>query len=560
VAELIPVSALSPYNGVVGVATDGCGDVLVVADTVAGLRTSGVRRFDADGRFLSDVIPPFGPLVAGWSVEVDSTGNVYVTDQLTGVWKVLPDGTTFLLASLPGATALAICRDRFVPPCPRDPPACVLAPSLAIPCPSDLEPPGVQLDGSGSSAADDGPLEYSWTTDCPGGTFDDEGAAQPFLAVPDAPCDLECTVTLEVTSAYGVTSSCATLLSVADEVPPALSAPADLEVECPEPASGPGSEAEWLASAVATDACGEAVVLHRLVEEIPGCGGTVTRVHELWAVDECGLESARELRTYAVVDTTPPLLAAPADLEVECPEPASGPGSEAEWLASAVATDACGAAVVLHRLVEEIPGCGGTVTRVHELWAVDECGLESARELRTYRVVDTTPPSFSGGGEEFEVGLWPPGHGYVAFDVADLARATDACGLAVVLATGCASDQPEDAPDGRSGDAAGGDAADRAEANGDGHTDEDCVVSLDGTRFAARAERLGSCGTGSARTYVVELTATDECGNSASSAGRVVVGHDRAGGGFAVRGRWLPPGAPPPFPSVHATTYGAGCP
>jgi hypothetical protein len=407
-------------------------------------------------------------------VEVDSTGNVYVTDQLTGVWKVLPDGTTFLLASLPGATALAICRDRFVPPCPRDPPACVLAPSLAIPCPSDLEPPGVQLDGSGSSAADDGPLEYSWTTDCPGGTFDDEGAAQPFLAVPDAPCDLECTVTLEVTSAYGVTSSCATLLSVADEVPPALSAPADLEVECPEPASGPGSEAEWLASAVATDACGEAVVLHRLVEEIPGCGGTVTRVHELWAVDECG--------------------------------------------------------------------------------------LESARELRTYRVVDTTPPSFSGGGEEFEVGLWPPGHGYVAFDVADLARATDACGLAVVLATGCASDQPEDAPDGRSGDAAGGDAADRAEANGDGHTDEDCVVSLDGTRFAARAERLGSCGTGSARTYVVELTATDECGNSASSAGRVVVGHDRAGGGFAVRGRWLPPGAPPPFPHAHATTYGGGCP
>ena len=117
-----------------------------------------------------------------------------------------------------------------------------------------------------------------------------------------------------------------------------------------------------------------------------------------------------------------------------------------------------------------------------------------------------------------------------------------------VSVTGCASNQPEDAPDPRSPD----------DGNGDGHTTEDCVLSEDGTRFAVRAERLGSCGAGSARTYTIELTATDECGNSAMSDGVVTIDHDGRADGTD-KGLSLRPNEALPFPVSHPTTYARGC-
>jgi hypothetical protein len=334
-----------------------------------------------------------------------------------------------------------------------------------------------------------------------------------------------------------------------DTTPPVIIAPPDKTVECPDPPSGPDSEVEWLASARATDGCGTPTVMHQLISSIDECGNTFTRVHEFWAVDECGLESTRERRTYRVIDTTPPGLLAPADLTVECPAPHDGPQSEEEWLASASATDACGMAAVLHRLVSSTDDCGDTFTHVHEFWAVDECGLESTRELRTYKVVDTTPPDFSQPGDQFAFSIWPPNHGYVVYSTNDVVSASDGCGLVSVRATGCESSQPEEVHQGRTRD--GG--------NGDGRTFEDCVVSIDGSQFAVRAERLGACGRDSMRIYSVGFTATDECGNTAPGVGRIMVEHDRSNHQPVRRGKKLGPNDPPPFPYLHPTRYGPGC-
>jgi hypothetical protein len=338
--------------------------------------------------------------------------------------------------------------------------------------------------------------------------------------------------------------------AVVDTTPPTLAAPADAVVECPAPVSGAGSEAAWLASASASDACGAATIQSRILENVAGCGLTFRHAWEIWAVDACGLESPRVRRSFEVVDTTPPTLAAPADAAVECPAPASGPGSENAWLASASASDACGSAHVERNLIADLPGCGATGTRVWEMWAVDACGLESSRVQRRFSVQDTTPPVFGGGaGPQFTASLWPPNHGYVVFAVADVASASDACGGIVLRATGCSSDQPEDVQGGSADDG----------ANGDGHFAEDCVLAVDGTQFAVRAERLGSCGADSARSYAIELTATDECGNAARALGTVRVEHDRSGQQSVRQGRKLGPNDPPPFPYVHDTTYGQGC-
>jgi hypothetical protein len=189
-----------------------------------------------------------------------------------------------------------------------------------------------------------------------------------------------------------------------------------------------------------------------------------------------------------------------------------------------------------------------------ELTVTDAAGL-SASCSTTVAVVDDVPPLLATGAEPlFQAAVWPPSHGYVVFAVADAVSAVDACTAVTLAASGCASDQPEEVHQGATGD--GGDGG-----NGDGRFLEDCVISEDGTLFAVRAERLGACGADSARTYTLAITAWDECGNAATGTGTVRVDHDRSGGpaGPSPSGHALPPHAPPPFPYVHATSYGAGC-
>ena len=372
----IPASSFAPGTSeIIGIATDGNGEIFVVEHSTG----TAIVHFDVDGGFLSNLVPAGGPIDFGLYLEFDSAGNLYVADGALGtIWKILPDGTITALATVPGAVGLAMCRDRFIPR-RGGPPNCDAGGPVRLSCASSLDAPGFQLDGSASGADDGGPITYSWTTDCPSGSFDDPFAARPFLIVPDAPCDLTCVVYLAVTDLNGEAASCE----------------------------------------------------------------------------------------------------------------------------------------------------------------------------QTVTVLDDTPPTFTRSGDQFSVKLWPPNHGYVVFDVADVAGATDACGSVTFVATGCSSDQPEDAPERAP--------RSRNDVNGDGHTVEDCVISLDGSRFAVRAERLGSCGADSARTYGIALTATDECGNAASSQGVVIVEHDRSTRSNVRFGLSLPPNEPPPFAYRHDTVYGSGC-
>ncbi len=80
------------------------------------------------------------------------------------------------------------------------------------------------LNGSGSTDPDGDPLTYSWTTDCPGGSFNNSTAPQPTLTVnTSALANLGCTVSLRVTDNHGLSSvSDSAAVTIQDTTPPVI--------------------------------------------------------------------------------------------------------------------------------------------------------------------------------------------------------------------------------------------------------------------------------------------------------------------------------------------------
>ncbi|MBI3417008.1 MAG: HYR domain-containing protein [Verrucomicrobia bacterium] len=88
----------------------------------------------------------------------------------------------------------------------------------------------VILNGTGSSDPNGAVFTYSWSSDCPGATFDDPTLPAPTLTLDSAVIPETCNVTLVVSNAFGLTSSCTTTVTVVDTTPPTITCPADISV------------------------------------------------------------------------------------------------------------------------------------------------------------------------------------------------------------------------------------------------------------------------------------------------------------------------------------------
>jgi len=81
----------------------------------------------------------------------------------------------------------------------------------------------VQLDGSRSGGCLPGHLFFVWTTDCPGGSFDDPTSQTPILTLEGPPpCPLVCEVTLSVFDERGREFRRSTTVTVIDAIPPEI--------------------------------------------------------------------------------------------------------------------------------------------------------------------------------------------------------------------------------------------------------------------------------------------------------------------------------------------------
>jgi hypothetical protein len=190
--------------------------------------------------------------------------------------------------------------------------------------------------------------------------------------------------------------------------------------------------------------------------------------------------------TVSVVDTTPPVIACPADQMLEC----SAEGAVASF--APTVTDNCGASVTCTppsgtNISEDSPTAVSCV-------AVDNSGNRASCRFQI-AVQDALPPvvTTKADANGFIASLWPPNHAYHRVSLADcIKEAIDTCdGAAVTSAiVNVTSDEPE---------------------SGKGDNTCNDIVIVDSTHVQLRAERNGK---GDGRVYSISAAVTDDDGNS----------------------------------------------
>jgi hypothetical protein len=130
------------------------------------------------------------------------------------------------------------------------------------------------------------------------------------------------------------------------------------------------------------------------------CPDSYTLVRQWTTADRCG-NTRIHIQRLSVVDLTPPRIAVPPPLALECNAAGGVDASDPRiqsWLAAATASDDCGDATVSHDAPRLLPsGCApGAATDVHFV-ARDDCG-NSTPGSSAITVADTTPPVLSACG------------------------------------------------------------------------------------------------------------------------------------------------------------------
>jgi uncharacterized repeat protein (TIGR01451 family) len=185
------------------------------------------------------------------------------------------------------------------------------------------------------------------------------------------------TVTCTATDGSGNTANCSFFVTVQDDTAPAITCPADIQLEC-----GASSDPSNTGSATATDNCTANPTLTH--SDQPVAGG----LQRTWkATDEHGNE-ATCVQTIQIVDTTAPTITAPADVEVK-PDPDQCTASVVE-LGSPSASDICGSVT----LNNDAPSAFPVGTTIVTWTATDENGNTSTSQ-QSVTVVDNQSPTVS---------------------------------------------------------------------------------------------------------------------------------------------------------------------
>ena len=393
-------------------ATDACGNVSVCTQTILVQDTTAPTiTCPADAVFECDGAGNLGE-IDNWLADVsasDTCSGVTITDDYAGLGDDCGDTgsatVTWTATDTCGNTATCAAtvtvEDTTAP---------------TITCPDDLP---LECDGSGNSAAIAAWLELAGADDICGGaaiTHDYVGLSDDCGATGAA------TVTWTATDACGNSAMCTATVTVSDNLPPTITCPDDLTLECP-------ADTCTIKTGVAqgSDVCGD-VTIAFADESTPGCGDTEVIARTWTVTDDCGL-SVTCVQTITVQDTTAPLVTCPGDLVVEC----DGAGNTIDidaWLAVASASDTCNGVTLTSDYAGLSDDCGDTGSATVTWTATDTCG-NTATCSATVTVEDTTAPTITcpddlplecdGSGNSAAIAAW-----------LELAGADDICGGAAI--------------------------------------------------------------------------------------------------------------------------------
>jgi uncharacterized repeat protein (TIGR01451 family) len=302
-------------------------------------------------------------------------------------------------------------------------------------------------------------------------------------------------------TANGLTSEATRIVTVeADNSAPiiTLNGANPMTVECHTSFTDPG--------AVAHDACAGDFAATASGSVNPNTVGTYTITYN--ATDPSGHAAAPVTRTVNVVDTTKPVVTAPANVTVS-----TGAGNTSctvtvsnATLGTASATDSCVGAVSVTRT--GVPSGNifpaGTTTITYS--ATDASG-NTGTATQTVTVIDNTAPIIT--LNSFAPSMWPPNHKYETFQVSQFVTgASDNCdsgvGLSSVVVEKVTSDEAEN-------------------SGGDGNTLNDIVIAANCKSVQLRAERDGG---GNGRVYTITFRVRDASGNTTRATRKVVVPHN----------------------------------
>ena len=196
------------------------------------------------------------------------------------------------------------------------------------------------------------------------------------------------TIEWTATDHCGLTATAtATITILEDDVPPVVTPPADITLDCDdinETNDASAIIAAFLDGATATDNCdSDPVITYTGAMGIDICVGGVQTI-EWTATDHCGLTATATATITILEDDVPPVVTPPADITLDCDdinETNDASAIIAAFLDGATATDNCDPDVV-PVLTENITP-GSYVNRYlyrwctdHRIWTVtDNCGL-----------------------------------------------------------------------------------------------------------------------------------------------------------------------------------------
>jgi HYR domain len=204
------------------------------------------------------------------------------------------------------------------------------------------------------------------------------------------------------------------LITVRDTTRPSLACPANVVLECPADTTTNNTGV-----ATALDACGAVALTYSDIVS-NSCAGTKTIWRTWTATDDCG-NATNRVQTITVRDSTPPALAVPIDVVLECPADTSTNNTGV-----AAASDACGTVAITYS--DSVSnGCGGTRIISRRWTATDACG-NSTNAVQTVTVRDSTPPVLT---LPASVVLECPAD--VSTNKNGVATATDACGAVAIV-------------------------------------------------------------------------------------------------------------------------------
>ena len=198
-------------------------------------------------------------------------------------------------------------------------------------------------------------------------------------STPSGSCPKTITRTWSSTDACGNTSSCTQTITIDDDVPPVITCPPDVTIDCDAGGGNTGT-------ATATDNCGSVTITF---SDGPGSGDCPATFTRTWtATDDCGNTASCD-QQISINDTTPPTISCPANVTVECDE-STNPSNTG----TASATDDCSGASVTYSDSATPGTCTGERTITRTWTATDGCGNTSSC-TQTIQVVDTTPPTIT---------------------------------------------------------------------------------------------------------------------------------------------------------------------